>query len=627
EVLGSQKNRQKRFAPREAMQSLQELLQLTELSEQRLRQLLRFYQLQRHQDGVRLIMRLLDFCRCLSREEAQELRKLADPVPSPQTGELVGQAYKLHVRPQKSLGPLAELMAFVVTELAGVVYQSVVEHGLRPSDCISDAKGMSAASTFRELRSALGLEYVDLYVKKDGYKGIQLVLSRPPSIIIGENIVRGMFNQEQRFVLGRALELTRPEFILTQALSPFEFLTLFEALFERADAEEQGRFDESMQAKIRGWHERLSEVLTPEREVRLTTLVAAIRKTLSERPSAPQWRRLAQESSLRVGLVAAGDLQVAIKRLLREEERLQLPTIRNCADLQQAMDTSRDLRETLRYGLSPNFLGARAMLDQGIAGDPTPAPPPDIWTTLAPPPLAETPLDPSEDEGATPAVAEPPTAQASETISVAKANDDVAVHEPPPTPEDSVDGTHEHPAHASNGIEVSEVNDDPAMNDDPEVSGAPEASDAPEAIEVSSTVEASDGIDSSSGVEPSNGIDPSTEQLITHLPTTADHQAEKTQGASTPPEQRNAESGTHTESSGLQALIQDLPTTAEALDADAIDDGWGGLDLPEMPELPSEAKRTPPPFNIADDEVTALIVGEDDVEILSEESVLDDGPV
>ena len=605
------------FQPREAMTSLQELLQLTELNEERLRQLLAFYTLLRHDDGIRQIMKMLDFCRCLSREESQQLRRTPDPVPTPQTGELTGQAYELYVRPNESHGALAELMAFVVTELTGAVYQSVVEHDVSTGDLISDAKGMSAASTFRDLRSVLGLEHVELYLKKGGFKGIQIVMSRPPAIIIGEDVFKGMFNKEQRFVLGRALELTRPEYILTEAYSPFDFLTLFEALFERGDVEERGRFDEGMQARIRGWHERLNEVLTPEREVRLLTLVAAIHKKLSDRPSAPQWRRIAQASSLRVGLMLAGDLQVAVKRLMREEERIQIPTIRKCSDLQSAMDTSRDLRELMRYALSVDFIAARDMLAQGVAADTPPSEPPDALRDLyarhhdddlpAAPAPDDAGAEEREDEGASPpdAGAEPDDAEQNEIVIY----DD----------EDNEDEDIEGDVHEAS---VELIDASPEATDS--ASDAPPTEDAtqPEAGDASGDAEATDKEDAEPDV-----IEVSEDEIAEVIEVSDAEVIEVVESAPHPPEAERDED----EESVEDAVAEDEGAPAEeapSIDSDEGDDEDEAIVIDDddalivdedawvVPDVPPPP-RAMPAFGVAgEDEVTSVIIGDEDIEVL-----------
>src|SRR5690606_7888816 len=88
----------------------------------------------------------------------------------------------------------------------------------------------------RYVLATMGLE-VELYVSAGYAEDARVILTRPVSVAVKEEVFRGLFNKEQRFVLGRILERARPEYVLAAAFGAFDLMTLFEALWERGSDE------------------------------------------------------------------------------------------------------------------------------------------------------------------------------------------------------------------------------------------------------------------------------------------------------------------------------------------------------------------------------------------------------
>ncbi len=357
--------------PESALDALRTLIMLGEVTQERFRQLLALYRETDRHDGAAQILRLLDFCRCTSREEQQQVRDHRDDLSDLRSGDLNADAYHEHILPPLGRGPLASLLTFVYRKARGVLYQSLTDLGVDESDRISGRRNLNVANIFRDVAEILGQSEVELYLRRDEVRGIQMALSNPPSVVIGEDIFRGLFNREQRFVLGRALEMSRSAFITVAALPPFEFMAFYEAVFALAvePQERAWRVDERLQERIEFWLESLEEVMDEVDKVSLAALVEACQEVFGDkRPTVVDWRYTARASAQRTGLFLCGEPLVALKRLLREEERLRSPSIRSFEDLIVAMETSRDIREVVLYLLSEDFILARRKLK----GEPLP---------------------------------------------------------------------------------------------------------------------------------------------------------------------------------------------------------------------------------------------------------------
>lgn len=353
------------YNPEAALEALRTLIELGDVSEARLRQILALYRETGRYDGAIQLLRLLDFCRCTTREEQREVRDHRDDLGEVGHGDLAGEAYLAYILPPLARGPLASLLALITERCRGVLLQLLTEVGVDASDLISDRRNLNIANIFRDVAAVLGMEHVELYLRRNEVRGVQVVMAKPPALVIGEDVFRGLFNREQRFVLGRALEMCRRSFLTVAALPPFDFMAFYEALFQMgADPSERDSVaDERLQQQIDRWRDALNELLLEEDRAAVRELVAECASVFGDkRPTVVDWRHAAVAASLRVGIFLSGDPLVVLKRLLREEERLRSPSIRAFDDMMLAMETSREICEVVHYLISEDFIRARRTL-------------------------------------------------------------------------------------------------------------------------------------------------------------------------------------------------------------------------------------------------------------------------
>lgn len=348
------------YDPQRSLEAHRTVVALGEVSEARFRQVLELHRGLQQEDGVRTLLRLLDFCRNSSRAEQEELRQQREDLAQMARGDLAGAAYHRCVRPALTRGAMAELMRFVTQLVRPALARDVLEETPGAEE-ISQRRNLNVASIFREVAGVLGLEEVALFLGHEDVSGVQVLMADPAAILIGEDVFRGLFNKEQRFVLGRALENTRPCFVTLASMEPFAAMTFYEALFSYGEDGELGG-DEMLRQEIERWRQRLDELMEPAQRQHLRRLVRRALRGLGYKPSVLDWRRAVRASALRVGMLLAGDPMVALKRLLREEERLRSPSVRSFDDLAVAMETSADIREVVLFLLSDDYIKARRLL-------------------------------------------------------------------------------------------------------------------------------------------------------------------------------------------------------------------------------------------------------------------------
>lgn len=179
---------------------------------------------------------------------------------------------------------------------------------------------------------ALGNQRTGVYRDPNASADLTLSAQPPTALLVHPRFAETHRAAAQRFMLGRALELLRPEYVLAAALPAKQFATLFGQVLaafhprhvgtRKADADE------------------LRRRLPYKAARRLADLFEQLRDTEF---SSARWRLAVQTAAARAGLVVSGDLQASAAVLDVEGDRAH-------AD------------ELLRFGLSDDFLALRAHL-------------------------------------------------------------------------------------------------------------------------------------------------------------------------------------------------------------------------------------------------------------------------
>jgi tetratricopeptide (TPR) repeat protein len=185
--------------------------------------------------------------------------------------------------------------------------------GVGADDRVSPVMDSDLARAYSLCSRALGNRKTGLYLKAT-YDGVAIVAKPPTAIVVGASLTHGRALADVRFVLGRALEIARPEYVLAAGLDREAFTKLFAAILRafhprhsrrRLDTTDERDDDAAM------WKRALPYKVAR----RLADLFTALADTEF---STATWRRAVQNTANRAGLLASGDM-VAAARVLNAE--------------------------------------------------------------------------------------------------------------------------------------------------------------------------------------------------------------------------------------------------------------------------------------------------------------------
>jgi hypothetical protein len=232
--------------------------------------------------------------------------------------------------------------------------------GISAQDRVSPVADMVLARVYGAAARMLGNRHTGLYLNWEGPGDeVRIACHAPPVIIVGPDVEKRPLG-ELRFLLGRALELTRPEYILVAGLDRAEFSGLFGAV-------------------LRAFHPRHSRRRTDEMDP-LNQRAAQLKKDLPYRVSrklvdlfgakahvefnSAHWRQAVQHSGNRAGLLVSGDLRAACRVIVSEELHPDPGTLERFTteEFLGWMTQSEALREICSYAVSEDCFQARRSL-------------------------------------------------------------------------------------------------------------------------------------------------------------------------------------------------------------------------------------------------------------------------
>jgi tetratricopeptide (TPR) repeat protein len=252
---------------------------------------------------------------------------------------------------------LAEVFAALYEGAPTLYGRSFESYGVTPQDRVSPVSTLLAARIFGQVSRALGNRKTGLYLKRDrGLDGIALLSHPPTGVLIGPRIAEETPIGELRFQLGRAVELTRPDYVLAATADTKEFAKLFSAVLRAYHPRHARRRPQPGDASEMA--ARLKKLLPYTASKRLAELFARQQSTSW---SSADWRQAVRLSASRVGLLVCGDLRAAMRVLVRENEP-DLPDEPPPAELARLVGRSTPLRDLLTFALSEEYFAARAKL-------------------------------------------------------------------------------------------------------------------------------------------------------------------------------------------------------------------------------------------------------------------------
>jgi hypothetical protein len=231
-------------------------------------------------------------------------------------------------------------------------------------DKISPMTDLDVAKLYVQIGKALGNKKTTLYQRKTGrLERMEIVVQAPPALVFGNELVAAPL-PEARFEIARALELTRPEYVLTAGIRPKQFTELFGNVLrafhprhikrragDDAAAEAAAAFRKNVPYKV---SKRMVELF---QEMGSTTW------------SSVRWRKVVSDTGNRAGLLLCVDLRAALQAMLRAEKIEHDGTT---DELRRLVTESDSMRELVRFALSDDYFALREKLGIAVARPPRP---------------------------------------------------------------------------------------------------------------------------------------------------------------------------------------------------------------------------------------------------------------
>jgi golgin subfamily B member 1 len=257
---------------------------------------------------------------------------------------------------------MSEVFASIWEGIPGLGKTTLEGLGVSAQDKVSPISELDIGKLYGQIGKALGNKRTNLYINWDpNFQGVELVAAPPPAVVIDQGLGTGDESVDIRFLLGRALELTRPEYILAATVAPREFAQLFasvlKAFHPRHARWRAGEKSAEQAAKVK-------KALPYKVSKRLVELFQENDATPF---SSVRWRQVVHETGNRAGLLMCGDLKVAARIVLGETVPTLVRSEVTPEVLREHARTKGPLRELLRYAISEEYFNLRESLGTSVS--------------------------------------------------------------------------------------------------------------------------------------------------------------------------------------------------------------------------------------------------------------------
>jgi hypothetical protein len=329
-----------------------------------LRKVARAYATQGRVDWARCCLEVLDLLALADDEDRAFLDAHAPPPRKPEDpyATTVEDVDRTRSLAHPDARTMAEVFAAIWEGVPGLSGPSLEGMGVSAADKVSPLSEVVVAQIFGQAAKALGNRRATLYVSPNPeFAGLTLAVAPPPSIVVGQKAAEAPA-AELRFLMGRALELTRSEYILAAAMPTKDFTQLFASVL-KAFHPRHGRWRAGAHDAAVEQAAKLKKNLPYKVAKRLAEL---FQENGTQPFSSAHWRAVVHETGNRAGLLMCGDLGTAAHVIMRETagNGASDPT----PELVRARAAEPGpLRELLRYAVSEEYFALRASLGTAVA--------------------------------------------------------------------------------------------------------------------------------------------------------------------------------------------------------------------------------------------------------------------
>jgi hypothetical protein len=313
-------------------------------------------------DWARCCYEVMEFLGHLGKKERAFLK--AHPLPPRKPEDPYGGTIHEDARARLLAHPdargLAEVFAAISESVPSLGGATLESFGVSAGDKVSPMAEQDLGKAFGQMGKALGNRRTNLYVNwNPEFDDVAVVTAAPPAVVCGQRIAAAEELGEARFRIGRALELSRPEYILAGSLAPADFAQLFSnvlkafhprhARWRAGDkgAEEAGKLKKALPYKV---SKRLAELFQQSGDTAFNSA---------------RWREVVHETGNRAGLLMCGDLAVAARAILSEMVA-DLPARVSAEVVREHAAKPGPLRDLLCFALSEQYFTLREVLGTGV---------------------------------------------------------------------------------------------------------------------------------------------------------------------------------------------------------------------------------------------------------------------
>jgi tetratricopeptide (TPR) repeat protein len=347
----------------EAASSNNRMLVLSDITRaETLRSLAAAYAREGRTDRARCCYELLDLLGGGQSEDRAFLAAHPAPVLKPEDpyATVIEEPDRARLLAHAEARVLSEVFSAMWEGVPGLAKVTLDSLNVSAQDKISPLSELDIGKLYGQIGKALGNKRTNLYVNYDPtFSGVALIAAPPPAIVVDQTLADAA-SAEVRFRLGRALELTRPEYILAATVPPREFAQLLASVLKafhprharwragEKGAEQAAKLKKALPYKVA---KRLAELF---QENDATPFSSA------------RWRAVVHETGNRAGLLMCGDLRAAAVIVAREQsgaaEAAPTPD-----QLREQARTPGPLRGLLRYAISEEYFTLREALGTGVS--------------------------------------------------------------------------------------------------------------------------------------------------------------------------------------------------------------------------------------------------------------------
>jgi hypothetical protein len=210
----------------------------------------------------------------------------------------------------------------------------------------------------------LGEMTYDLYVSNQPTHQVGMATTSPPSLILGEGLIKRTVVKEQRFALGRAIKRIMDGSFLVTLLGAQELARLIAAVVQPyhpgcpAATFPSGSLDDLPK--------RVSKAIPRKNRKLLEELMRNRAPELARLPDYEAYLRGVEHSANRVGLMVSNDLSQAAMHLIREIPELRDRRLNSTEEVAEALSPHPAICELLRFAVSEEYFRLRSRMKFSI---------------------------------------------------------------------------------------------------------------------------------------------------------------------------------------------------------------------------------------------------------------------